>query len=327
MNFEDLNKELSKGELRPAYLLAGPESLLQDESLAAIRGLVLADGPTDFNVDQFEGRSLEPSALLDAIHSLPMMAEHRLVLLREPLAKRGGASEKLTEAIAQAVIKVGGMSLSTIFVVQCSKVDRRAKWVKAFSGDAAVVDCNPPKGSRAIASFVRSEAKRQKVKLDSAVPECLAELVGPQLMLLRQEITKLALLVEAGEKITRAQVLESVSNVSEQPIWDLTDAIGEGRSAQALEILGRMQAAGAPAQPLLGSLAAHFRKLLRVRAGEQLGGPPFVVKKLGSQARRYSPTRLLACLRAIHETDEILKGRGGIRPKIALERLVIGLAV
>jgi DNA polymerase-3 subunit delta len=327
MNFEDLGKELSKGKLRSAYLLAGPESLLQDESLAFIRSAVLADGPSDFNFDQFEGRSAEPSALIDAIHSLPMMAEHRLVLLREPLARRGGASEKLTTAIALAVAKVSEMSLSTVFVVQCSKIDRRAKWVKAFSGDAAVVDCAPPKGTRSIAAFVRSEAKRQKVKLENEVPECLAELVGPQLMLLRQEIAKLSLLVEGNEKITRAQVLESVSNVSEQPIWDLTDAIGEGRSGRALEILVRMQAAGAPAQPLLGSLATHFRKLLRVRAGEQLGGPPFVVKKLGSQARRYPPARLLACLRAIHETDEILKGRGGIRPEIAMERLVMGLAV
>ncbi len=327
MNLEELSKELGKGELRSAYLVAGPESLLQEESVAAIRALVLADGPSDFNFDLFEGRTTEPSALIDSVHSLPMMSAHRLVLLREPLSKAGRGSEKLTEAIVQCVKEVAGMNRSTVFVVQCSKLDRRAKWVKAFAGDAAVVDCTPPKGTRAIASFVRTEAKRQKVKLDNAVPECLAELVGPQLMLLRQEIAKLGLLIEGNEKITRAQVLESVSNVSEQPIWDLTDAIGEGKSARALEILVRMLAAGAPAPPLLGSLASHFRKLLRARAGEQLAGPPFLVKKLSSQARRYSPARLMACLRAIHETDEILKGRGGIRPEIALERLVMGLAI
>lgn len=326
MNLEELQKECSNGEIRPAYLLAGPESLLQEESLAAIRSVVLGEGPSDFNFDLFEGRTVKPAALMDAVKSLPMMADRRLVVLREPLAKSGSGSEKLTEGIAQCVKAVDEMDGATVFVVQCTKVDRRSKWVKAFSGRAVAVDCNPPKGARAIASFVRSEAKRQKIKLESSVPDALVELVGPQLMLVRQELAKLALLVNDGEKVTRAQVLESVSNVSEQPIWDLTDAIGEGRSGPALEALGRMLSSGAPAQPLLGSLASHFRKLLRIRAGEQLGGPPFLVKKLGSQARRYPPQRLLACLRAIHETDEILKGRGGIRPNIALERLVIGLA-
>ena len=53
-------------------------------------------------------------------------------------------------------------------------------------------------------------------------------------------------------------------------------------------------------------------------------GPPFVVKKLESQARRYSQGRLVSCLRAIHETDTALKGAGSLRPEMALERLVLG---
>ena len=32
------------------------------------------------------------------------------------------------------------------------------------------------------------------------------------------------------------------------------------------------------------------------------------------------------CLRAIHETDEALKGQGALPPDLALERLVLGLS-
>ena len=77
---------------------------------------------------------------------------------------------------------------------------------------------------------------------------------------------------------------------------------------------------------LLGSLAAHFRKLLRIGEGGDVRGPPFAVRKLERQARRYRPRRLLACLGAIHRADEVLKGRGGIPTGLALERLVMGLA-
>ena len=71
---------------------------------------------------------------------------------------------------------------------------------------------------------------------------------------------------------------------------------------------------------------SHFRRLLRVRSGAPVQGPPFVRRKLEGQARRFTPARLLACLRAIHETDTALKGASALRPETALERLVIGLA-
>jgi DNA polymerase III delta subunit len=77
---------------------------------------------------------------------------------------------------------------------------------------------------------------------------------------------------------------------------------------------------------VLGALASHFRRLVRVQGGGSLGVPPFVRQKLESQARRYSEARLVACLGAIHETDLALKGAGALAPQLALERLVIGLA-
>ncbi len=54
--------------------------------------------------------------------------------------------------------------------------------------------------------------------------------------------------------------------------------------------------------------------------------PPFVARKLKSQAERYSRPRLISCLRAIHETDLALKGAAGLKPEMALERLVLGLS-
>jgi len=51
-----------------------------------------------------------------------------------------------------------------------------------------------------------------------------------------------------------------------------------------------------------------------------------VVKKLQSQAGRYTPNRLRRCLDAIHDVDQVLKGRGGLPSTLALERLVMGLS-
>jgi hypothetical protein len=77
---------------------------------------------------------------------------------------------------------------------------------------------------------------------------------------------------------------------------------------------------------VLGSLASHFRKLVRTSCGQPPRGHPFALRKLESQSRRYTPRRLLACLRAIQEVDGVLKGQGGLPHDLALERLVLGLA-
>jgi DNA polymerase-3 subunit delta len=321
---EELRRELSKGKFRPAYLLLGVEPLLRDDAFAAIRGAVLAAGEDAFNLDRLSGESTTPAALRNAVDSLPVLAQRRLVLLREPDAGRG-AAKALTQALAEIVGEVAAQS-ETVLVVSAAKADRRSRWVKAFKQPMAVVDCDPPRAGRALIGFIEKEAREQQLELGPGAAQALGERVGPQLLVLRQELAKAALLAGPGEKVGRGHIEESASQIAEAPIWDLTDAIGEGRTARAIDLLGRILSAGAPPPVVLGSLANHFRRLARTRAGQAPGGPPFVVRKLDSQSRRYTAARLLACLRAIHAADTDLKGASSLRPSLTLERLVLGLS-
>jgi DNA polymerase-3 subunit delta len=320
----ELARELAGGRVRPAYLLAGSEVLLRDEALAAIRRALLGEDGGDFDFERLAGERTTASQLQDSVRALPMLAQRRLVVLREPEARKGGRGEALAEALAGIVEDVARSAACSLVVV-AEQIDRRARWVKAFVDPAALVACDPPKNAREMLAFLRDDARAQGIELEPAAAELLAESVGPSLLALRQELLKAALFAGEGA-VTRAHVRETVCAVADEPIWDLTDAIGDGRTADALGVLARMLGAGAPAPVLLGSLASHFRKLVRARAGEPPAGPPFVVQKLERQARRYTPTRLVACLRAIHEVDEVLKGSGSLPPDLALERLVLGLS-
>jgi len=324
MNLEALRKELRAGTIRPAYLLAGEEPLLRDDATSAIREAVLEEAAPDFNLDRLEGRKTTPAALQDAVGTLPVMAERRLVVLDEPGGPRSG-DKALLDALAEAVRGVLAQE-QTVLVVRAARPDRRSRWVKAFAEPAVSIECEAPRRARELAGFARDEAARQEVELESGAAELLVERVGPQLLLLRQEIAKAALLAGPGEPITRRHIQAGSIDVAEEPIWDLTDAIGEGRVSDAVSLLSRLQRAGAPAPVLLATLASHFRKLARVRGGGRVGGPPFVVRKLESQARRYTPARLLACLREIHRCDTAIKGAGALPPELVMERLVMGLA-
>ena len=318
-------KEIAKGHVRPAYLLGGSEPLLRDDALAAIEAAVLGSGPRDFNLDRLEVGKATPGRLEEALESLPVMAERRLVVLREPEGRGGKLDGAWTQAI-EAWLKRADASASSTLVVVVGKVDRRNKWVKAFKDPSASIDCDAPKGARELASFMKREAGRQGVEMDAEAAGLLGERVGPQLLLIRQEIEKASLLAGPGARIERKHVEMSVAAVAEEPIWDLTDAIGQGKTADALDLLARMLNHGAAPPAILGALASHFRKLVRVGHGERVGGPPFVVRKLEQQARRYSAQRLTNGLRAIHRADVELKGASAMRPERALEQLVLMLA-
>lgn len=323
MTPDELAEELAAGRVRPAYLLAGPEALLRDRALEGIRRAALGDGPVDFDLDRLEGERATPGALWDAVRALPVLAPRRLVVLREPEARRGGG-KALADALAEVVASLedGG---PTVLVVTAGRADRRARWVKAFRGAAAPVACDPPRGTKALAGFVRAEAARMGLRLERGAAELLVEAVGSDLLMLRHELEKAALFA-GGDRVGPDDVRATASVVAEEPVWDLTDAIGEGRGGDALRVMRRLRGQGAPPPVLLGALATHFRKLLRTRAGRPPAGHPFAVRKLESQARRYSQGRLVACLHAIHEVDEVLKGAGAMPEDVALERLVIGLA-
>ncbi len=322
MTPEELHAELESQVIRPAYLVVGEESLYREEAVEAIERAVFPDGLVDFDYERLDGAGATGSALLNAIGTLPVLASRRLIVLRDPEPQRA-RSKDLGEAIGES-LGVVAQGCDAVLVVVAPKVDGRAAWVKKF-GAKASVRCDPPKGVRAITTFVNAEAKRQGIKLGKGAAGLLAERTGPHLMMLRHEIAKAALFAGPDEQVTSQHIAEATSDVAEEPIWDLTDAIGEGRIGDAMAMLGKLLGSGGAPPAILGALANHFRKLLAMRTGGKVAGPPFAVRKLESQSARFTPGRLVSCMRAIHQTDLALKGAGGIPPEISLERLVIGL--
>jgi DNA polymerase-3 subunit delta len=322
----ELRAELARGRLRPAYLLAGAEPLLRDEADAALGDAVLAGAPRDFDTDRLDGASATPAQLADAVRSLPELSPRRLVRLREPDARAGGRG--LADALSNVVreLRDEGETARCVLVVVAEKPDARSRWVQAFQEPAVRVSCDPPRPGREVAEFVSGEARARGLRLGPGAAEALADRVGSHLLAARMELEKAALYAGDAGVVTREVVAETACDLAEQPVWDLTDAIGEGRTGEALRVLSRVLGAGTPPPVVLGALASHFRKLARTASGRAPAGPPFVRRKLEIQTRRFQGSRMLRSLRAIHRADQELKGEGGLDSSLALQRLVLDLA-
>jgi DNA polymerase III delta subunit len=252
------------------------------------------------------------------------MAEHRLVIVKDPqLIAHKGSREALFDALLQTLTGLVEQT-ETVMVVTAANADSRLRWVKAFKGSAAKVECAPPKSA---IPFIETEAKSQGVTLEAGVARELADRVGPHLLVLRGEIAKAALMAGDRQSISLDHVRAGTADLSERSLWDLTDPLCAGQAGAAIAQLSRLFASGYAPERVLGSLAGHFRKLACVRAGGTISASPDQLRKLNSQAARHSQRSLRTCLERIHRADASLKGIGQASKHMSRESTVESLVL
>jgi DNA polymerase III subunit delta len=315
----------------PAVLIVGPDFTLRDAALAELRERVLAGALREFNEDRFDLAlsGIDPLAVIAAARTLPVMARARLVLVR-------GVDEKRAEKFLDGPLSeyLESPLETTCLVLEAESVDKRQKWVKRVAKIGQVIECTPPSRPNDVRRWIEGRMAQRGMKAQSGAAGTLFDLVGSDLDRLAMEIEKLSLYVGERGAIDADDVSELVGQMRPRAVYELCDAIGERRLANALRMVSEMSDQGQPPLMLLGALANHFRKLLRARelrpleaaaVQRKLGVHPFAAEKLVEQARRFDMRRLRQCLDAVRRTDLALKGGVPIGPRMALERLVLAV--
>src|ERR1044071_8338923 len=82
-SFDSFSKLVKTGEIPPTVYLYGEEDVLKDEAVRAIVDRVVDPGLRDFNYDQRSAGQLDPDAVETLCNTLPMMADRRVVVIRE----------------------------------------------------------------------------------------------------------------------------------------------------------------------------------------------------------------------------------------------------
>ncbi|MBI4819819.1 MAG: DNA polymerase III subunit delta [Deltaproteobacteria bacterium] len=308
-------------------MIDGEERVLVDEALAAIKAKVLGRA-VDFNFDQFVARESAVERILSAAKTLPVFAQRRLVLVKD-------ADKFLVDDARAIEAYVANAVPETVFVLIGLKFDLRTALAKAVQKHGLALRFEHP-NERQMPALLRDRAKRRGMTLQEGAIGAIVATVGCDLSAAISALEKLSLYAGA-RTITAEDVEEVVSNVREQNIFAITDAVGIGDTATALEVLyGSIGPGRSHPLPVLGAIAVHWRRLARARSlldtgasardvESQLGAHPFVAQKSVDQARGQSSGALLAGLIAIAEADRGLKG-GKLEPEHVMERLVLTLA-
>ena len=222
-------RSLTKGEPARAYYFHGPEDLLKDEALRAIIDRVLDPSLRDFNLDQHSAGQLDADSLFALCTTLPMMAERRVVVLREVEALK-----RKPKVRAALLGYLGRPAPDTVLVlIQGSSEESEDK---DLSKAAVAVACEPLPEDRVL-KWLDRRAKGLGIELPEDAARHLVRAVGGELASLAAELEKLAAL-PATEPLTVERVGELVGVRHGETVLDWRDAVLEDRTGPAVRLLG-----------------------------------------------------------------------------------------
>lgn len=323
-----LQQSLSQNKINGAYTLMGDENYLIQEAFEAIKNHFFAEGQGfDFNYDCCYASETKAVNIADIIETLPMMAEHRLVIVKESHLFKDKDWQIFEEVFAKGLLKT-----IVVFIFE-SKIDKRKKFFKWISGSTTVVELKTPYENQ-IPAWIHYMASRQNLKLDQSAALQLLHLVGGNLSELNNEIVKLkAFYAQEDKALFIDDILKVVSKKRIDSVFDLTNAVGAGDKAQALYYLERLLEQGQNEVGVLSLIARHMRILKKLIEGQnqglsqrqlstKVGVSPYFLSEYLSQSKKWSMTKIDKVFKLMLDTDRALKS-SPVSSKIWLENFII----
>jgi DNA polymerase-3 subunit delta len=314
---------LEDGELPPVVAFGGAERIYVDDALAIVRKRALSGAMVEFNHDRLSARDQAATAAVSACRTLPVMAQRRLVEVRDAGAWRDDDVFVL-EAYLDAPVK------ESVLCLVFDDVDLRDKLVKVIDKKAALCRFEHPK-ERDMPRHVERRARRHNLKLDRAAVDALAATVGADLTLLERALEKLALVAGHGP-VTASDVEKHVADTHLEDAFAFARAVAIADRKTALSALGALQSAREEPIRIVGLLAWQLRQIARARALIDDGRDP--ARELNLFGDRLSATMTAAKkvdmrghgqrLARLAESDRLLKGSRQ-PPWLVMSRLLIDL--
>jgi DNA polymerase-3 subunit delta len=308
----------------PLHLIVGEEELLVERAVqAAVAAVRLVD-------DGVEVRRVRAAQLTDAelaeLASPSLFTESRVLVL-DAVHEAG---KDTTDAIAGYL----GEPIDGLTVVLVHNGSSRAKPLldAARAAGATVVECPRIGRPAEREAFVREEVRRLGGKTDPAAVAALIEAVGSDLRELAAAVGQLV--ADADGAVTEQAVRRYHRGRAEVTGFVVAEKAVTGDRAAALEALRWAMLLGVPHVLVADALADAVRTVARVsgvsqagggdpyRMAQQLGMPPWKVRKALSQSRGWRPAALAEAMAVVAEVNADVKGVAA-DPDYALQRAVL----
>lgn len=302
--------KLTDKNIKPAYLLHGPEKFLIYRAVEKIKAVVLAHPMGKFNLHELKAQDTSGEGIVQIASQIPMMGTKCLVIVEDAHKLSGDGAKALD-------MYLGNPSPTTCLVLVGDTFDSRRGLTKTAKQNGWLIE-SPLMKEADIIPFLKWTAGVKQVQISNPALTMISMAVGQDCGALEDAVERLGLFVGAGKTVEEDDVAEVITAVRQHSVFELVDAVGQGRSDKALLLLEGLLKNREEPIAINAMLARHVRQLLKVRIHLHLGtderefaslvgAPPFMVKKLMAQARGFRGTALEQALLRLSQADFEMK--------------------
>lgn len=310
---QQIIKDIEGGRFEKIYFLHGEEALFIDMITNAIVQHALQEHERDFNQTIVYGKEADALSLISEARGYPMMAERRLVIVKEAQDFKG--MEDLLPYFENP-------SDQTILVInyKYKTYDTRKKSMKSVAKNGLVFKSEKVKDYK-LPDWIKDHVVSQGYNITPKASMLLGEFLGNDLSRIVNEIDKLEILVEKGTTINEIHIEENIGISKDYNVFELINAVGSRNVEKANRIVDYFDhnPKATSIIVVISNLFNHYSRLMRIhflenKSREAIAAAikvhPFVAGELLSSAKIYNPKKIAANIAVLHEYDLKSKGVG-----------------
>lgn len=313
MDFRLIIKNIKDKKFEKIYFLHGEEAYYIDQISNAIIENALEEHERDFNQTIIYGKEADALSLISELKGYPMMAERRLVVLKEAQDfKQIAALESYLEQPVDTTIFVIGYKYKTY--------DSRTKLMKAAVKNGLVFKSDKVRDYQ-LADWIQSYVKTAGYTISSKACILLGEFLGNDLGRIVSELEKLSILLEKGTVINEVHIEENIGISKDYNVFELTNALGAYDVPKAFKIVHYFDQnpKATDIVVVVSMVFKYFTQLLRIHflpnksrdtVANALKVHPFVAGELINASKVYNPKKIAANIAILHDFDLRSKGVG-----------------
>ena len=309
---EAVSRSLAQGKRGGVFFLSGDEELLKERLAAEIIEAHLDAGTRDFNLDQLRGGDLETETLGSVLATPPMLAEWRVVVVRD--AQQLAGAPRSRAVIEQLLQKpVPGLVVILLATIPAGST---AKFYDQLRRGATAVELVSLSESE-LPGWLMEEAQARGFELELEAARGMGAAIGSDLGVLARELDKLRDYLAGRPSAGVADVEAIVGVVPRQDRWAWFDLVADGKFAEARQAVPILLDRAETGVGLVIGLGAQLLRVACVLYGGEKALesalPPrqrFLAGRAARQARRWTPANVDAALDDLLRADRLLKSTG-----------------
>ncbi|EPF18429.1 DNA polymerase III subunit delta [Cedecea davisae] len=255
---EQLHAQLNEG-LRAAYLLAGNDPLLLQESQDAVRKSAQQHGFEEHHSVQIDA-STDWQALFSICQALSLFANRQTLLLLLP---ENGPNAAINAQLETLVSLLHDDILLLVRGNKFTKAQENAAWFTQLANRSVLVTCQTPEQAN-LPRWVAQRARQMNLTLDDAANQLLCYCYEGNLLALSQALERLSLIWPDG-KLTLPRVEQAVNDAAHFTPFHWVDALLAGKSKRALHILQQLRLEASEPVILLRTLQRELLQLVNLK--------------------------------------------------------------